>query len=341
MDIKADRDMDIKAPVRDRDIKAPVRDRDIKTAIRDGDFEAAIRELDIPGAIRRAGVVRCLAATAATAFACLCYMYLTLPDVRPLRTSNPATTAFIELRAREARATGKTPRRVQRWVSYRSMSPNLTRAVLVAEDAAFWDHEGLDVEQLQESFEADWASGSFARGGSTITQQLAKNLYLSPSKNPLRKLKELIIARRLEAELTKSRILELYLNVIEWGDGIYGAEAAARTYFQSGAGTLKPAESAILAGAIVNPRVLNPGHPNTRLLRRQGIILQRMGSITPPPAPVEIVPPPAPVAPPVDDEPSGQPPLTSPAPPDERTAEPESPDVSKAPPVPDQNSVPR
>jgi monofunctional biosynthetic peptidoglycan transglycosylase len=233
--------------------------------------------------LRKAG--RWLGAAAAVSFACLCYIYLMLPDVRPLKTSNPATTAFIELRAREARALGKKPRRVQYWVSYRRMSPNITRAVLVAEDDAFWQHEGLDVEQLQESLEADWASGRFTRGASTITQQLAKNLYLSPSKNPLRKFKELIIARRLEAELSKSRILELYLNVIEWGDGIYGAEAAARTYFHSGAASLGPSESAILAGAIVNPRVLNPAHPNARLLRRQEIIMRRMGSVTPPPPP--------------------------------------------------------
>ncbi len=245
--------------------------------------------------IDRRKAFRWLAAAAAAGFACLCYMYLTLPDVRPLRTSNPTTTAFMELRAREARARGAKPRHVQQWVSYRSMSRNLTRAVLVAEDAAFWEHEGLDVEQLQESIEADWASGRFIRGGSTITQQLAKNLYLSPSKNPLRKLKELIIARRLEAELDKSRILELYLNVIEWGDGIYGAEAAARTYFQSSAATLKPSESALLAGAIVNPRVLNVGHPSGRLLRRQALIMKRMGSVDPPPTDLDVGPPRIPV----------------------------------------------
>jgi monofunctional glycosyltransferase len=230
---------------------------------------------------RRIG--RWFAGAAAIGFACVSYVYLTLPDVRPLRNSNPTTTAFMELRDQEARARGKNPRRVQRWVTYNRMSRSLTRAVLVAEDDAFWQHEGLDVEQLQESLEADWASGSFTRGGSTITQQLAKNLYLSPSKNPLRKFKELIIARRLEAELTKSRILELYLNVIEWGDGIYGAEAAARTYFGGSAASLAPAESAILAGAIINPRVLNPAHPTGRLLRRQDIILRRMQTVTPPP----------------------------------------------------------
>jgi monofunctional glycosyltransferase len=219
---------------------------------------------------------------AASAFALLSYIYLTLPDVRPLKTENPTTTAFIELRGREARAKGQQPRRVQRWVSYRNISADLKRAVLVAEDSAFWDHDGVDYEQLQESLEADWAKGRFLRGGSTITQQLAKNLYLSPSKNPLRKLRELIIARRLEAELKKSRILELYLNVIEWGDGIYGAEGAARSYFQTSASALGPTESALLAAAIINPRLLNPGHPSARLIRRQQLILRRMGVVTPP-----------------------------------------------------------
>ena len=152
--------------------------------------------------------------------------------------------------------------------------------MLVAEDDAFWQHEGVDFEQLQESIETDWARGRFARGGSTITQQLAKNLYLSPSKNPLRKLRELMIARRLEAELKKARILELYLNVIEWGDGIYGAEAAARTYFQKSAAELGPAEAALLAGAIVNPRAAQSGAgPRARLLRRQQLILRRMGAV--------------------------------------------------------------
>jgi monofunctional biosynthetic peptidoglycan transglycosylase len=189
----------------------------------------------------------------------------------------------MELRAREARAQGKDPRRVQRWVSYSRISPNLTRAVLVAEDAAFWDHEGVDYEQLQESIEIDWARGRLVRGASTITQQLAKNLYLSPSRNPIRKFRELIIARRLEAELRKARILEVYLNVIEWGDGIYGAEAASRTYFSAPASSLGPSQAALLAGAIINPRVLNPARPTKRLLSRQQLILRRMGAVSPPP----------------------------------------------------------
>jgi monofunctional biosynthetic peptidoglycan transglycosylase len=226
----------------------------------------------------------------AAGFAYVVYSGLTLPDVRPLRTANPSTTAFIELRASEARVKGRTPRRVQQWASYGRLSQDLKRAVLIAEDDAFWQHEGIDVEQLQESLQLDWARGRMLRGGSTITQQLAKNLYLSPSKNPVRKLRELIIARRLEAELKKSRILELYLNVIEWGDGVYGAEAAARTYFHTSAASLGPSESAWLAAAIVNPRTMNPSHPNARLIRRQQLILRRMGTVTPP---AEVVIPPA------------------------------------------------
>jgi monofunctional glycosyltransferase len=220
----------------------------------------------------------------AAGFGCAAYAYLTLPNVRILRTENPSTTAFIELRAHEAEARGETPRRLQRWVSYSRISPNLKRAVLVAEDSAFWQHDGIDYEQIRESMEVNLERMEFVRGASTITQQLAKNLYLSPSKNPVRKLRELLIARRLEAELTKQRILELYLNVIEWGDGVYGAEAAAREYFHVSASQLGPQESALLAGALVNPRLLNPGHPTPRLRRRQEMILRRMGGVTPPPA---------------------------------------------------------
>ena len=131
--------------------------------------------------------------------------------------------------------------------------------MLVAEDDAFFQHEGVDLAQLQESLEIDWAQGRFTRGASTITQQLAKNLYLSPSKNPLRKLRELIIARRLEAELKKARILELYLNVIEWGDGDLrrgggGADVLPHVCRDSSI----PPRRALLAGAIINPRLMNP-----------------------------------------------------------------------------------
>ncbi len=210
------------------------------------------------------------------------YLFLTLPDVRPLRTTNPATTAFMELRAREARGRGQSVRRAQRWVPYARISPDLTRAVLVAEDSAFWQHEGVDFDQIRESVETSLEQGTPARGASTITQQLAKNLYLSPSRDPVRKLREWLIARRLEAELSKRRILEIYLNVIEWGDGIYGAEAAARAYFGKPASDLSAGEAALLAGAIISPRQLNPARPSRRLAARQQLILQRMGIGAPP-----------------------------------------------------------
>ena len=231
--------------------------------------------------VRRAG--RGAVILIAVGFVYAASLYVTLPDVRTLRTSNPETTAFMELRAREARAKGQPPRRVHRWVSYARISPHLKRAVLVSEDAKFWQHEGVDFEQIKESMEVNIERGEFARGASTITQQLAKNLYLSPSKNPVRKLRELLIARRLEAELTKQRILELYLNVIEWGDGVYGAEAAARTHFGRSAADLGPSEAALLAAAIVNPRILDAGHPSARLRRRQQMIMRRMGAVVPPP----------------------------------------------------------
>ena len=218
----------------------------------------------------------------AAGFGVVAYVYLTLPDVRPLATANPKTTAFMELRAREAEHDGRRVRHVQIWMPYSRISPNLKRAVLVAEDDAFWQHEGIDVEQIRQSIEVDLSHGAAIRGGSTITQQLAKNLYLSPSRNPLRKLRELILARRLEAELPKARIFELYLNVIEWGNGVWGAEAAASTYFHTSAASLSREQAALLAGAIVNPRVLNPAHPPARLLRRQRIILARMGGREPP-----------------------------------------------------------
>ena len=252
----------------------------------------------------RRTIGRAVLAILAACFACAAYVYLTLPDVRVLRTTNPEETSFMRIRAEEARRRGDEPRRVQRWVTYGRISTNLKRAVLVAEDAAFWKHTGIDIEQIKESMEINVERMEFARGASTITQQLAKNLYLSPSKNPVRKVRELLIARRLEVELTKQRILEVYLNVIEWGNGIYGAEAAARTYFRKPASALTAEESARLAAAIINPRVLNPGRPTARLRTRQQMILRRMGAVTPPPV-IDAVPPlPEPAAAPTEGVPA-------------------------------------
>jgi monofunctional biosynthetic peptidoglycan transglycosylase len=249
--------------------------------------------------VKRVG--RWIAASAGFVYVTLTALYFTLPDVRPLATSNPATTAWIELRGRQARSEGKEPRRVQRWVPYSRIAPSLKRAVLVAEDSGFFEHDGVDYDQLRDSIEVNLERFEFSRGASTLTQQLAKNLYLSPSKNPLRKLRELMIARLLEAGLPKRRIFEIYLNVIEWGDGVYGADAAARTYFGISASGLSAEQSALLAGAIVNPRVLTPGSPTRRLIARQRLILRRMGGGAGPAAPPAPVPAAAPepiVAPP-------------------------------------------
>ena len=182
---------------------------------------------------------RVIAATAAFVFIYIAFLYLTLPDVRDLRTKHFESTAFMNLRAREARAEGRELRRVHQWVPYNRISPHLKRAVLVAEDAGFWGHEGIDLVEIRKALQSGEGVTQM-RGASTITQQLAKNLYLSPSRNPFRKLTELLITRRLEHELSKTRIFELYLNSIEWGDGIWGAEAAARTYFGIPASAVAP-----------------------------------------------------------------------------------------------------
>jgi monofunctional biosynthetic peptidoglycan transglycosylase len=221
-------------------------------------------------------------ALGAGVFALLAYVYLTLPDVRGLATTNPQTTAFMDRRAREARAAGKPLRRSHTWVPYARISPNLRRAVLAAEDSAFFDHEGVDYAEIRKAVEEAMETGSEIRGASTLTQQLAKNLYLSPSRDPLRKLRELIITRRLEADLSKARIFELYLNVVEWGDGVWGAEAAARAHFGGSASALTREQAALLAGALINPIRYSPSKPPARLLRRQQIILGRMNRYDPP-----------------------------------------------------------
>jgi monofunctional biosynthetic peptidoglycan transglycosylase len=225
------------------------------------------------------GIVRRLLIWSAAALALfVVYEWLTFPDVAKLRKENPTTTAFMEQRQAQLRSDGKSDELKRKWVSYERISPNLRRAVIVSEDSAFYEHEGVDVDELKKSFETNLEKGKLARGGSTITQQLAKNLYLSPSKNPWRKVKELLITRALERELTKKRILEIYLNVVEFGERVYGAEAASRYYFSKPASALSPSEAALLAGCLPNPRKLNPGEPNRRLRSRQHIILARMNT---------------------------------------------------------------
>ena len=285
-------------------------------------------------------VLRGTVTAAAIAFALVGYVYLTLPDVRVLASTNPTKTAFMKLREEEAALDGRKLRHAQRWVRYSRISRNLQRAVLVAEDSRFFEHEGVDLEELRKSIEINMERGAAIRGASTITQQLAKNLYLSPSRDPLRKLRELIIARRMEAALPKARILEIYLNVIEWGDGIWGAEAAARNYFGVSASALSREQAALLAGAIINPRVLNPARPNRRLLARQRIILARMGGVEPP-APVPTpAPSPEPAPDPLDSE-SAPPPPTDELSTDEQTSFPSVPAPAEEIPAQPQPEQPR
>ena len=221
-------------------------------------------------------VKRVLLIILAVFLAWLGWEWFTFPDVAELATERPATTAFMEQRKRLLRSQGKSDALQWTWVPYEKISPYLRRGVLVAEDNQFYEHEGVDVDAVKDAIERDWKRRKLSHGGSTITQQLAKNLYLSPSRNPLRKLREYFIARSLEKHLSKKRILEIYLNVVEMGERVYGAEAAARHYFKKSAAGLTAREAALLAGCLPNPRVMNPGDPNKRLRARQRMILSRM-----------------------------------------------------------------
>ena len=237
---------------------------------------------------RLSTVGRVLAGTVAAGVLFLGYLAVTVPDVRPLADAPPEDTAFMRLRADQAHAEGRPARQDYRFVPYGRIAQTLKRAVLVAEDSGFWAHQGIELDAIRDSLEVSFASGRIVRGGSTITQQLAKNLYLSPSQDPFRKLRELMITHRLERLLSKRRILELYLNVVEWGDGTWGAEAASRHYFRKPASSLGTREAALLAGALINPNRYSPAHPPARLLRRQQIILRRMGMRDAPQPPAEI-----------------------------------------------------
>ncbi|MFP5247868.1 MAG: monofunctional biosynthetic peptidoglycan transglycosylase [Thermoanaerobaculia bacterium] len=206
----------------------------------------------------------------------LVFEWIRFPDVEALKNAPPKTTAFMERRKKELRRQGKSDQLEWKWVSYGRIAPSLRRAVLVAEDNSFYEHEGIDVKGMREALERNWKRRKITHGGSTITQQLAKNLYLSPSRNPVRKLREYFITRALEKHLTKKRILEIYLNVVEMGERVYGAEAAARHYFGKSASGLSASQAALLAGCLPNPRVMNPAKPNKRLRARQRMILSRM-----------------------------------------------------------------
>lgn len=228
------------------------------------------------------------------------YELITFPSISKLRTENPATSSMIEYRIEQARQEGKEPRKYMIWQPIEQISPNLQRAVLAGEDARFFEHKGFDWDAIDKAWDEavkegekeakqegdydpnDWIPPlpSFKRGASTVTQQLAKNLYLSEDRNFLRKGREAVYTYFLERELNKKRIFEIYLNIIEWGDGVYGAEAASRVYFNKSASQLTPQEAAYLSAMIPSPlNIFNPKKNPKRVVRRQKAILRGMNSI--------------------------------------------------------------
>jgi monofunctional biosynthetic peptidoglycan transglycosylase len=190
---------------------------------------------------------------------------------------NPGTTSFQRQQLAELRAVNPKAMLVQQWVPYASISDNLKRAVVASEDANFTDHDGVDWDALEKAYARNNTKHKVVGGGSTITQQLAKNLFLSGSRNYLRKGQEMIIAFMLETVMSKERILELYLNVVEMGRGVFGAEAAARHYFNTTAARLDPAQAARLAVMLPNPRFYDK-HQTGYLARRTSLIQRRMSS---------------------------------------------------------------
>ncbi len=215
--------------------------------------------------------------------------------VSRLKSGNPTTTSLIETRLSESESRGQQPKREQHWLTLDRISPNLQRAVLAGEDTNFATHNGFDYQAIQKAWDQgfidaakeakkegdddDWLPNlpEFKRGASTISQQLAKNLFLSSRRSFFRKGQEAVLTVFIERRLSKRRILEIYLNVIEWGDGIYGAEAAAQHYFQKPALSLTPNQAAFLAAMIPNPRtVFNPEVNPRRVARRQRIIMRGM-----------------------------------------------------------------
>ncbi len=188
----------------------------------------------------------------------------------------PGETAFMALRLEEMREDGRTSRMDYRWVDYERISPSLKRALVASEDAKFLSHEGFDWDGMEKAMQKNLRRGRIVAGGSTISQQLAKNLFLSDERSVLRKAEEAVITVMLEAILPKRRILELYCNVIEWGDGVFGAEAAARHYYGVSARALGPSQAARLAAMVPNPRLYDRLRQTPGLAKRTAIIQARM-----------------------------------------------------------------
>lgn len=194
--------------------------------------------------------------------------YFFYPDVSALKKNRPGKTAFMEYREKTWQEKGIKKKITTAWVPMGQISPFVLKAVIIAEDDKFWMHDGFDYEAMQKAMEKDIKKKTFHAGGSTISQQLAKNLYLTPAKNPIRKIKEAILTWRIERHLSKRRILELYLNVAEWGDGLFGIGPAARRYYGKSASALTAREAAELAAALPNPKRYRPDGASRYAARR-------------------------------------------------------------------------
>ncbi|MCX7981652.1 MAG: monofunctional biosynthetic peptidoglycan transglycosylase [Syntrophales bacterium] len=203
-------------------------------------------------------------------------VYLFYPDISQLKWQNPKKTAFMEFREKQWAQEGKRKKPHQIWVPLSQISPYAVKAVIIAEDDKFWRHEGFDYEAIQKALKKDLEKKAFSIGGSTISQQLAKNLFLTPKKSIVRKIKEAILTWRLERQLPKRRIIELYLNYAEWGDGIFGIEAAARRYFGKPAAELTAMEGAKLAAILPNPLKYHPLSETGYVAKRAERIYQIM-----------------------------------------------------------------
>lgn len=226
-------------------------------------------------------------AAAAAALAAAAYLAW-LPDVAEFKASNPTTTRYTAIYARRMARRGKKAGTAMHWVRLADISPHLVRAVLIAEDDRFWRHRGVDWFELKLAARGR-LRGEKPRGASTVSQQLARNLYLSPEKSLGRKLKETLIARHLERTLGKERVLEIYLNVVEWGEGVFGAEAASRAYYEKSAADLTPEEAVDLAVALPSPYERNPSvEAGEALLKVRARVRERLyKEIGSPPAPVQ------------------------------------------------------
>jgi monofunctional glycosyltransferase len=203
-------------------------------------------------------------------------LWVNLPDPAPLARENPKTTALIEQRRAEARARRRAFHVRQAWIGPDRIPPILVQAILASEDANFFGHDGFDWDAIRLAAERDLRAGRFARGASTLTQQLAKNLWLGTEKSLWRKVKEAVLAAKLERALSKRRILALYVNVVELDDGVFGFEAGARERFGTSAGALTPAQAVVLASMLPAPRRVDLAHPSTWLRTRSRRLLDRL-----------------------------------------------------------------